>query len=222
APRAFACASPRQVRAIERERAASGARKSSRGERGVAHRARSDSARGGAFYARWDRRRRDERAQAEPCIFDGSARGPRSARGRAGEERFWQDRSARFRDPKAKRRGAREARERLRERLFGERSEPQRRRGTGRERRDERHAARARSAPRRASLLQTLPRRSEPDRRRAGGGRGARMTGLLEIFDPKAPPRAIGIDLGTTNSLVAYVKNDRPTAIRDCDQAALL
>ena len=35
------------------------------------------------------------------------------------------------------------------------------------------------------------------------------MSGLLEIFDPKAPPRPIGIDLGTTNSLVAYVKNER-------------
>ena len=45
---------------------------------------------------------------------------------------------------------------------------------------------------------------------------------LLEIFDPKAPPRAIGIDLGTTNSLVAYVKNERPTAIQDCNQHALL
>ena len=47
-------------------------------------------------------------------------------------------------------------------------------------------------------------------------------SGLLEIFDPKAPPRAIGIDLGTTNSLVAYVKNERPVAIRDCDQVALI
>ena len=45
---------------------------------------------------------------------------------------------------------------------------------------------------------------------------------LLEIFDPKAPPRAIGIDLGTTNSLVAYVKNERPVAIQDCNQHALL
>ncbi|HEY8074833.1 MAG TPA: Fe-S protein assembly chaperone HscA [Labilithrix sp.] len=48
------------------------------------------------------------------------------------------------------------------------------------------------------------------------------MSGLLEIFDPKAPPRAIGIDLGTTNSLVAYVKNERPEVVRDCDQLALL
>ncbi|MCL2726186.1 MAG: Fe-S protein assembly chaperone HscA [Polyangiaceae bacterium] len=48
------------------------------------------------------------------------------------------------------------------------------------------------------------------------------MTGLLEIFDPKAPPRAIGIDLGTTNSLVAYVKNERPTAVLDCNGHALL
>jgi len=46
--------------------------------------------------------------------------------------------------------------------------------------------------------------------------------GLLEIFDPKAPPKAIGIDLGTTNSIVAYVKNERPTTVKDCDQAALL
>ncbi len=47
-------------------------------------------------------------------------------------------------------------------------------------------------------------------------------SGLLEIFDPKAPPKAIGIDLGTTNSIVAYVKNERPTTVKDCDQAALL
>ncbi len=45
---------------------------------------------------------------------------------------------------------------------------------------------------------------------------------LLEIFDPKAAPRAIGIDLGTTNSLVAYVKNERPVAVRDCNQQVLL
>ena len=45
---------------------------------------------------------------------------------------------------------------------------------------------------------------------------------LLDIFDPQAPPRAIGIDLGTTNSLVAYVKNERPTVIADCHQRALM
>src|SRR5579859_3923526 len=45
---------------------------------------------------------------------------------------------------------------------------------------------------------------------------------LLEIFDPKAPPRPIGIDLGTTNSLVAYVKNEKPVAIEDCDLEALV
>jgi molecular chaperone HscA len=45
---------------------------------------------------------------------------------------------------------------------------------------------------------------------------------LLEIFDPKAPPRPIGIDLGTTNSLVAYVRDGHPVAIRDCDQETLL
>src|SRR5579862_7360917 len=45
---------------------------------------------------------------------------------------------------------------------------------------------------------------------------------LLEIFDPKAPPRPIGIDLGTTNSLVAYVKNEHPVAIADCDLEVLV
>src|SRR5580698_8838876 len=45
---------------------------------------------------------------------------------------------------------------------------------------------------------------------------------LLEIFDPKAPPRPIGIDLGTTNSLVAYVSDGRPVAIMDCDEEVLL
>jgi molecular chaperone HscA len=45
---------------------------------------------------------------------------------------------------------------------------------------------------------------------------------LFEIFDPKAAPRPIGIDLGTTNSLVAYVKNERPVVIVDCDLTALV
>ena len=45
---------------------------------------------------------------------------------------------------------------------------------------------------------------------------------LFEIFDPKAKPRPIGIDLGTTNSLVAYVRDGRPTCITDCNGAALL
>jgi molecular chaperone HscA len=45
---------------------------------------------------------------------------------------------------------------------------------------------------------------------------------LLEIFDPKAAPRPIGIDLGTTNSLVAHVSNERPVIIADCDGVALV
>jgi molecular chaperone HscA len=48
------------------------------------------------------------------------------------------------------------------------------------------------------------------------------MTALLDIFDPKAAPPAIGIDLGTTNSLVAVVRNDRPVPILDCDQVAIV
>src|SRR5439155_5393130 len=45
---------------------------------------------------------------------------------------------------------------------------------------------------------------------------------LFEIFDPKAPPRPIGIDLGTTNSLVAYVQDGKPQAVLDCDLEVLV
>jgi molecular chaperone HscA len=46
---------------------------------------------------------------------------------------------------------------------------------------------------------------------------------LLQIDDPGAPPKPIGIDLGTTHSLVAYVPAIGPaTTIRDCDGDPLL
>ena len=45
---------------------------------------------------------------------------------------------------------------------------------------------------------------------------------LLEIFDPKAAPKPIGIDLGTTNSLVARVRDDKPFVISDCNQEKLV
>ncbi|UJR79838.1 Fe-S protein assembly chaperone HscA [Sandaracinus amylolyticus] len=46
---------------------------------------------------------------------------------------------------------------------------------------------------------------------------------LLQIHDPAAKPTAIGIDLGTTNSLVAYVSpTGAPVVIRDCDGHALV
>jgi molecular chaperone HscA len=45
---------------------------------------------------------------------------------------------------------------------------------------------------------------------------------LLEIFDPKAAPRPIGIDLGTTNSLVARVRDGKPAVIADCNDEGLL
>lgn len=45
---------------------------------------------------------------------------------------------------------------------------------------------------------------------------------LLDIFDPKAPPKAIGIDLGTTHSIVAVVRDDVPVALVTCDGTGLL
>ena len=45
---------------------------------------------------------------------------------------------------------------------------------------------------------------------------------LLDIFDPKAPPKAIGIDLGTSHSIVAHIVDDKPTAMINCDGTALL
>lgn len=46
---------------------------------------------------------------------------------------------------------------------------------------------------------------------------------LLQIQDPAARPRAIGIDLGTTNSVVAYVAaTGAPVVVRDCDGEALV
>ena len=46
---------------------------------------------------------------------------------------------------------------------------------------------------------------------------------LLQIHDPEARPKAIGIDLGTTNSLVAYVTaSGEPVTVRDCDNDALV
>lgn len=45
---------------------------------------------------------------------------------------------------------------------------------------------------------------------------------LLDIYDPKAAPRPIGIDLGTTHSLVAYVRDGRPACVVTCDGSALL
>src|SRR4051812_22095664 len=45
---------------------------------------------------------------------------------------------------------------------------------------------------------------------------------LLDIFDPKAPPKPIGIDLGTTNSIVAHVRDGRPVPLTTCDGTPLL
>jgi molecular chaperone HscA len=43
---------------------------------------------------------------------------------------------------------------------------------------------------------------------------------LLEIFDPKARLAPIGIDLGTTNSLVARVRDGEAVVIADCNGGA--
>jgi molecular chaperone HscA len=45
---------------------------------------------------------------------------------------------------------------------------------------------------------------------------------LLDIFDPKAPPKPIGIDLGTTHSVVAHVRDGHPIAVTTCDGGPLL
>jgi molecular chaperone HscA len=45
---------------------------------------------------------------------------------------------------------------------------------------------------------------------------------LLQIFDPKAQPAPIGIDLGTTHSLVARMVDGRPECVADCDLDVLL
>ncbi len=45
---------------------------------------------------------------------------------------------------------------------------------------------------------------------------------LLQIFDPKARPAPIGIDLGTTHSLVAHVIDGRPFCITDCNLTPLV
>jgi molecular chaperone HscA len=46
---------------------------------------------------------------------------------------------------------------------------------------------------------------------------------LLQIHDPSAGPRPIGIDLGTTHSLVAYVGSlGEPIAVSDCDGVVLV
>ena len=45
---------------------------------------------------------------------------------------------------------------------------------------------------------------------------------LLQIFDPKARAVPIGIDLGTTNSLVAYVVDGGVECVTDCNLSPLL
>lgn len=45
---------------------------------------------------------------------------------------------------------------------------------------------------------------------------------LFDIFDPKAPPKAIGIDLGTTHSIVASLRDGQPYALVTCDGTGLL
>jgi molecular chaperone DnaK (HSP70) len=46
---------------------------------------------------------------------------------------------------------------------------------------------------------------------------------LLQIADPMAAPRPIGIDLGTTNSLVAYAPPVGPAvALRSCTTAMMV
>src|SRR5260221_1865359 len=53
----------------------------------------------------------------------------------------------------------------------------------------------------------------------------ARMISLSIVEDPQAKmtiPSVVGIDLGTTFSLAAYVENGRPVAVRDANGVALI
>ncbi|MCH2109681.1 MAG: Fe-S protein assembly chaperone HscA, partial [Polyangiaceae bacterium] len=45
---------------------------------------------------------------------------------------------------------------------------------------------------------------------------------LLDIFDPMAAPLAVGIDLGTTHSALAVLRDERPVALTTCDGTGLL
>jgi molecular chaperone HscA len=45
---------------------------------------------------------------------------------------------------------------------------------------------------------------------------------LFEIFDPAASPKPIGIDLGTTHSIVARMRDGKPTPITNCDLESLV
>lgn len=45
---------------------------------------------------------------------------------------------------------------------------------------------------------------------------------FLDIFDPLAPPQTLGIDLGTTHSIIATLRDGRPTALVTCDGTGLL
>src|SRR5207244_4259945 len=71
---------------------------------------------------------------------------------------------------------------------------------------------------------------SHQGRRRYRGGnrRGRELMALLQIAEPDAPPAphqhrlAVGIDLGTTNSLVATVRHGIPVVLPDAEGRPLL
>ena len=97
----------------------------------------------------------------------------------------------------------------------------------GARRRDEPRRSRdARAAARRAALLPALPRRGRAHRRRGATSVSndvGRTMALLEIFDPKAPPRA-DRHRPRHDQLARRVRaaTARPTCVADCDGDALV
>ena len=143
----------------------------------------------------------DERAEGRPGVLDGDARAARGARGGEGRRRI----AAAVRAPGASIESRARAAERGARRRASSEAEPRR--------------------ARRASVGELRFYRRFLDEVSAIETSSRRVSNVWDVSPwpssrsstPKRAPRPIGIDLGTTNSLVAYVSNERPVAIADCD-----
>ena len=204
-PRALARAAPDRFVAGARERAPGGAREGRRGERGVARSCAIPIAPGrgapgpgrGAASPRSATRRR-----SIPELLDGDRWSCARRWPRPGARRTWPA-CARSRE------AVEEASTRRRGAAGGRASTP---RATHRRCRARRQAWARCGIYRRFLDEVDAPSRTTLASRTHGP--------LRRSSTPRLRPRPIGIDLGTTNSLVAYVSNERPVAIADCDLQA--